>query len=394
MELLNYRPIGKAAMHRMAGLRKNRIEMASEIPECCKDCPTQIEKQTWALFPDSDEYQSAVRRCETCPNYSKCRIADAKKTPLYLNEKNKYGKGTGNGIRLKYTAIILWITYHMLCSDKNGMIQNVSIQELASLIGCSPKAIRYNNDLLKESRFIDAVPGDYPGLVHVRIVDYNSYFLTASQGGRGFYTMTQDVYRKLLELEGTNQLRIMLKVILDADSRFPNTEIVQGYRDIHSYLPEYCKRNVIRRAVDSISATICDIITTSYYVRFRLDAKYNTTSIKKHAIENNLCLLRKDIGQVCADIRESISTHLPPSFRNRFFHERQEENSDPLVPLKVTESDYSDLASISLSYTPEIVIGALSEIYYDSMLKNVQIKSLGAVVRQHLKLHMQTMRIL
>ena len=76
MELLNYRPIGKAAMHRMAGLRKNRIEMASEIPECCKDCPTQIEKQTWALFPDSDEYQSAVRRCETCPNYSKCRIAD------------------------------------------------------------------------------------------------------------------------------------------------------------------------------------------------------------------------------------------------------------------------------------------------------------------------------
>lgn len=394
MELLNYRPIGKAALHRIAGLRKNKIEMVSETPECCKDCPAQIEKQTWALFPGSEEYQSAVRKCEACPNYSRCRMADLKKTPLYLNEKNKYGRGTDNGMRLKYTAIILWITYHMLCSDKDGMIQNLSIQELAAQIGCSPKAIRYNNDLLRENRLIDTVPGDYPGMIHVRIVDYRSYFLDAGQGGRGFYTMTQDVYRKLLGLKGTNQLRIMLKVILDADNRFSNTDIVQGYRDIHSYLPEYCKRNVIKRAVSSISATICDISTTSHYVRFRLDAKYNTKSIKKRAVESNLCLLKKDVGQICADIKEAISTHLPPSFKNAFFYERQKDNRDPLVPLTLTESDYGDLASISLSYTPEMVIGALSEIYYDSILRNVHIRSLGAVVRQHLKLHTQMSQIL
>lgn len=395
MELLNYRPVGKAVLHRIAGLRKNRIEMISEVPSCCKDCPVQAEKSTWALFPNSYEYIKAHRACEKCPHAAECRIAETKQTKLYLNEKNKYGTDTSNGVRLKYTAIILWLTYHMLCSNEHGIIRNVSIKELADDIGCSQKAIRYNNTLLKENGYIDYVPGEYPGLMHVMINHYDTYFLEASAGGRGFYTLTQDVYHKLKQTNGTNQLRIVLKVLLDADNGLSGADVVQGYHDIHSYLPDYCKRNVIKRVVESISKTVCDVVTTNLYVRFRLDTSYDTKTIKKAQLDDNIRILRRDIGQICADIKKAVTNHLPPSFKNPIFDaEYKEHHPGLLVKLELTDKDYTNLGQISLDYTIEMVIHTLASVYFNILIKHEPIKSLGAVIRQQIKINTAKFEIL
>ena len=258
LELLNFKPIGKAVLHRAIGLSENYTMdenirlLTPAVPEQCIGCEQYKERCAYADFPQSAQYNDAVSACRKC-QYGKTleintvikpRLLEKEKKKRYVNEKNRYGYAK----RLKLRSVLLFIAYHMIVSNSNGILRNVSISDLADLLKCSKRAIRYNNQILSEEGYIyisNGIDGEH---INVCLPEYKSYFLPAQEGGRGFFTMSKELFTALCEIKQTTALRIVLKTLLsmETDVLSMNEPRLESYVQIRRYLPDYCKRNIVQ----------------------------------------------------------------------------------------------------------------------------------------------------
>lgn len=385
--IYNFKPIGKAVLHRIIGLRDNYALDKPELPENCVNCPFFQEMQAYKLFPESPEYNNASEKCNTCDNHSSYHLWEVKTSSdytEYVNEKNRYGGGKS----LKYTAIILFITYHMICQDQNGILENISINELAETLGCSKKAIRYNNRILEKNDYIYLSKGSYPGTVNICLKEYSTYFLPAQKGGRGFYTLSKELYASLQELKFTNQLRIILKTLLDNDSNislFPN-EITESYQDMRLYLPKYCKRNIIQKILDSLNTTICTIKTSLHDVCFKMNPAFDGKTVKQNLYQINLTSIKQTITAVSNSINEALDLNQIPKFTDKFFAPIQNAvKNATYMPLPISEKQFKDLADISLDYSLDMLLTAVASIYFNVICNKQTIRNLGGLVRETIK---------
>ena len=384
----NFKPIGKAVLHRIIGLRDNYSLEKPELPENCNSCPFFQEMQTYKNFPETPEYNNASENCNTCDYHPDYHLWEVKTSPdytEYVNEKNRYGGGKS----LKYTAIMLFITYHMICPNQNGILENISISELAETIGCSKKAIHYNNKVLCKNNYIYLSKGTYPGTVNICLKEYSTYFQPAQKGGRGFYTLSKELYASLRELNLTNQLRIILKTLLDNDSAISlfSDEITESYQDMRLYLPKYCKRNIIQKTLDSINTTICTIKISLHNVHFKMNPAFDGKKVKQNLCQSNLTSIKQTITTAANCIKEALDLKQIPEFSDKFFAPIQNSiiNVAAYKPLSVNEQQFKDLADISLDYSLDMVLTAVATIYFNVICNKQTIRNFGGLVRETIK---------
>lgn len=393
--IANFKPVGKAVLHRAVGLSDNYALEGSPMSDACKDCPRRKQLEAYSAFPDSDEYRKEYAKCLGCPSGSYLRTAHierAKKehgigtdspqdaeTKTYINEKNRYGYAK----RLKRQGILLYLLYHMASPDEFGIVSDIAIKDIARELGCSEKAVRYNNRLLEEYGYIKTSPSIIPGAVHVLLPEYPSYFRKANEGGRGFITLSKDLFHSLKEIRSTNQLRIMLKVMLVTDGKNElHTSFQQSYADLRRFLPGYCKRNVIKKALSGSPSPLMGISLETYTVRFQLNPDHNAKKIKERLRIYNEGVIRREVSAISSTIRTALSQKTIPVFSDHFFAKMQREDApDAYRELKISDQEIKNMAQLSLEYSTDLVLHALSRIYRSFVCSGENILNLGGLVR-------------
>lgn len=349
----NYINIGKAVLIRATGIQKNTKHIVEDM-SLCNTC------QSKAIY-------EAMK--QECPHKAECM-----KT-VYVNEKNKVGYQN----TLKTNAIKIFIYLHTCKPDKDGQV-SMDTREAASLTNSNEKTIAANLSSLQGYGYITytkAAPHKY----NVIINDYKNYYKPASKGGRGFLVINRELFGELMKIDSLNLMRITIRQIIELDNQSANgtfNVIEKSYRDIKLSLPEYCKPNVIRRAITHVT----DIFHTEIKntgIRFILGEKYNAKKQKNE---------RQDLySQKFLDFFSEFNAQIVDLNTNQIsidqfkYQDFLTENTDQFRLLGFTPNQIVDMVQMAMQYSYELVVEALKEIYKNYKLKTKRINNIGGLIR-------------
>lgn len=372
--------IGNAVLIRALGLQKNYTEVVDTtieiIDEELSGCSSCYYGQIKAAFSSNKElYQMALSQCESCPH--KCMKKETIYKKIYHNEKNQYGYQP----RLKINAIKLLLAYHMMDINQNGIIFSVNTKDLAKLLGCDIKTIRSNNALLSSYGYISYSKTD-TFFINVLLPSYEDYFKPASMGGRGFLVLSTEVFQKILSITSLNEMRLSLRQLMEFDrlSSKGITEIKKSYKELKHLLPDYCKRNTIKKAVNGME--LFHVVLSEYGISFEIKDAFNSKKVKEEskqlyqtAITDFKRLFNRDVVQINTG-KLSITDS---TFEEFFSCNRGDERNYPLLILSNT--NILDLAGLCLEYSYGQVVQALQTVYETYYIKQNEPTNLGGLVR-------------
>lgn len=394
MELNHFARIGKGVLSKAIGLQKNYSEQYSKGPDIlnenksgCHNCPIHQAKETLrslGLENAADQIHSQCKACSTSiwePSYIS-RVC-------YINEKNKYGYQP----TLKCNAIKLLLLYHFLQPDAHGFIRNVDLKELAKTVGCSLPTIISCNQILQTYRYCFTCEGISEGLINIYLPEYKDYHKTAAEGGRGYITMSSDMMGRLLEMTSLNTLRLNLRGILDVDNasynsakKEPLAPVISSYQKLRRFLPRYCKRNVIVKALEQ-NDSIFLLDFQDKAVTFTIREEFAQKNIREHMVADTAKVLVNYVDSLNDVLEEASGTGFSEKkddlgrILSNFNIEQAEKY--PTLSLKLT--DYTDLASLAVQYNIHLVKEALGSIYSQFICQNRPIDSIGALARTYIR---------
>ncbi|MCM1561810.1 MAG: hypothetical protein NC123_20100 [Butyrivibrio sp.] len=391
MELNSFARIGKGVITKAIGLQKNYVEVYSQGPdtlnECrsgCHDCIIRQKKEELRALGLEKEADKIHCFCHTCPSSVWEPSYTAQKR--YINEKNRYGYQP----TLKANSIKLLLLYHFIQPDSRGFIRNVCTKELAARIGCTLSTINACNNVLQDynyCHFCNSGTGSH--YINVFLPEYRDYHKTAAEGGRGYITMSSDMLSDLCGIESLNTLRLNLKGILEVDNAScydtqnpAAAPVTSQYQKLRGFLPSYCKRNIIQKALKKSDA-IFNLSINEQNVTFRIRDKYAQKNLRERMLDKT--------KENLIEYVDHINTVLGDAARAR--HPEEKERLDsilatldispsekyPSLCLKI--SDYRDLASLALQYNLDMVHRTISLIYNKYILQNRPIEKIGALAR-------------
>lgn len=391
MELSSFARIGKGVLTKAIGLQKNYVEVYSKGPDVlnerqsnCRDCIIHQKKEELRALGFDEEADKIHCFCHTCP--SAVWEPTYTEEKRYINEKNRYGYQP----TLKGNAIKLLLLYHFLQPDGHGFIKDAGIKELADAVGCTAATIAACNDVLQDygyCYFCDS--GIHDHYINIFLPEYKDYHKTAAEGGRGYITMSKDMLSDLCGIESLNTLRLNLKGILEVDNASYSdaqndtySSVTSQYQRLRGFLPSYCKRNVIQKALEQNDA-IFDLTFDEHNVTFRIREKYAQKNLREKMLE--------DTKESLIDHVDHINTVLCDAANAK--HPEEKERLDTILSmldispsekypsLCITLSDYEDLASLALQYSLHMVHTAVSQIYNKYILQNRPVEKIGALAR-------------
>lgn len=391
MELSSFARIGKGVLTKAIGLQKNYVEVYSKGPdvlnECqsnCHNCIIHQKKEELRALGFNEEADKIHCFCHTCP--SAVWEPTYTEEKRYINERNRYGYQP----TLKGNAIKLLLLYHFLQPDGHGFIKDACIKELADTVGCTAATIAACNDVLQDYGYCYFCnSGIHDHYINVFLPEYKNYHKTAAEGGRGYITMSKDMLSDLYMIESLNTLRLNLKGIMEVDNASYSdvqndtySSVTSQYQRLRGFLPSYCKRNVIQKALEQNDA-IFDLTFDEHNVTFKIREKYAQKNLRKKMLE--------DTKESLIDHVDHINTVLCDAANAK--HPEEKERLDTILSmldinpsekypsLCLTLSDYEDLASLALQYGQCIVQMAVSQIYNKYILQNHPIEKIGALAR-------------
>lgn len=385
----NFANIGKAVMIQSIGLQKNYTEVKESERDvidynngACEDCKYKALIQ--AFKPGSEPYINAVQVCSNCPHKIFTKETIYKK--IYHNEKNRYGYKP----RLKTNAIKLLLIMHFYHPDRFGIIKNIDIREIAGLLHCDIKTVHNNLEILHRYAYITYTKNDTYSIT-LCLNDYSNYYLPANQGGRGFFVLSKKLLFQILQINTLVALRIYLRQIISIDNLNakggPFTAISNTYKDIKHFLPEYCKPNIIKKAVLQKN-DIFNISINEHSIRFEIKDEYNAKQQKETCYKHYIEQLHKfviDFNKTVACI--NVNNTVPSNYIE-FFNEHSQIDYYHVIHFK--DYEIEDLAMLALQYSFDTVIYALSSIYKTYILKERKIKNLGGLVRTAITAQLKT----
>lgn len=391
MELNSFARIGKGVLTKAIGLQKNYIEVYSQGPdvlnECqsnCHNCIIHQKKEELRALGLDEEADKIHCFCHTCPTSVWETSYTAEKR--YINEKNRYGYQP----TLKGNAIKLLLLYHFLQPDSHGFIKDICINELAETIGCTAATIDACNDVLQDYGYCYFCnSGIHDRYINVFLPEYKNYHLTAAEGGRGYITMSRDMLLDLCGIENLNTLRLNLKGILEVDNAsYSDTRndtaspVTSQYQRLRGFLPSYCKRNVIQKALEKNDA-IFDLSFDDKNVTFTIKEKYAQKNLREQMLEETKESLIDHVDHINTVLGDAASARHPEEkVRLDSILSMMDINPSEKYPsLCLTLSDYEDLASLALQYNLNMVHMAISLIYNKYILRNHPIEKIGALAR-------------
>lgn len=385
MELNSFARIGKGVISKSIGLQKNYKEIVTqnadvlnEQKSLCESCPIHKLKEDLRLLGLTQEAEKIHEKCRECSS----SVWEPSYTVHYVNEKNRYGYQP----TLKANAIKLLLLYHFLQPDGNGFIKNVSIKALADKIGCTVATIHASNQVLAEYNYCyTCESGIFDHHINVYLPEYKNYHKTAAEGGRGYITMSSEMLLALLDIRSLNPLRLNLKGILTIDGTSAGKSgctAEASYAHLRGFLPQYCKNNVIRKALQQDGSLLDSTFTergVSLSIREEFSQKSMRSSMKK---ANEASLI--DFVSNMNDVLEAADSAVTPSEREQSeqilaaIHIRKG-SKYPLLTVRL--EDYSDLAALSIQYNLSMVQSAIVRIYNHYIANNESVESFGALAR-------------
>jgi len=379
----NFANIGKAVLIQALGLQKNYVETVENTssvidyntPACseCRQCAIIN-----SFSADSDAYAAAASVCNNCPNKTLTTETTYKK--IYHNEKNKYGYKP----RLKSNAIKLLLLFHFYHPDRFGIIKNIMLEELASVLNCDIKTIKNNLEILKQYNYISYCKTS-PHYITLCLTDYENYYLSAKQGGRGFFVLSKELLFKLFELDNLLSLRIHLRELIDIDNlnaKGPFTAVSKTIKELLQLLPEYCKPCNIRKAINN-QEEIFDIsfrtndVTHEKIIRFEIKDCFNSRMQKQKCMEQYINMFTEFMYDFNSTVSYVNSNNVIVPKYNEFF---DAPNTDYRL-IVIRDFELEDLAQLALQYSYDMVITAYSQIYKTYILNERKIINLGGLVR-------------
>lgn len=388
----NFTNIGKAVLLQAIGLQKNYTEIKESTVEvidynnaACSDCKYRAILN--AFEPNSEACEAALEACKNCPR--KVFTTETIYKKVYHNEKNRYAQNSYKP-RLKANAVKLLLALHFYHPDRFGIIKNIDIRELASLLECDIKTIRNNLCILNKYSYITySKPDTY--LITVYLNDYENYYLPAKKGGRGFFVMSFELFKQILKIRTLVTLRIYLRELIDIDnlniSGGPFTAVSKSFKDIKQSLPDYCKPHVIKKAVQQENE-IFDITLKEFSVRFEIKDEYNSKQQKEKCYNYY-------IEKFTAFISEFNNTAVSLNVNNikpekyAFYFDAVPTEYYHLLHLK--DFEIEDLAMLSIQYSYDTVLYALSSVYKTYILNDRKINNLGGLVRTVINSQLNTL---
>lgn len=364
-ELLQFANIGKAILIQMLGLQKNYHEDVVGTQQVldpqatgCASCP--YYKQSTLLGIDCKE------QCDNCPHrkYKEEPIIQRR----YFNEFNQFGYKP----MLKCFAIKLMLLFHFQSPDKDGYCLNFDPYQAAETLGCTTRTVLNNLDNLQRYKYIKykrVSPHNY----NILLTEYKNYFSPATKGGRGYFVMPQDLFKKILPLGEVNQLRIILRELLEFDKLSQRGNFTINNRsieDIRKYLPFYCKPYVINKIIASLDTPIMTFehINGTY----RITSPYgNTKQFKEDEIEYWTSYWKVFVFNFNDNI---------------LFTNKEQGQANPLLFL-FEDKGYHDIAMMTLQYGAEEIQKAMETLYYTYVVQNREVTNPGGLLR-HLIEHM------
>lgn len=395
LELNSYARIGKAVITKAIGLQKNYKEVYEKSEEKlneeksgCHNCEICKLKCQFSALGVTEVCDALNEQCRTCSQavWESVYTAHTK----YINEKNRYGYQP----TLKANAIKLFITYHFLQPDALGFIKNVSVQELAELLDCTPATIRFSNEILSSYEYCYFCnSGISDNHINVYIPEYKNYHKPASEGGRGYLSLSSSMLSELLAVDHLNTLRLTIKGILEVDNASaydaanPNlTDVTSTFDKLRGFLPSYCKRNVIRKALEQGNA-IFQYSFSDSSVTFSMKQEYAKKNMRKamlleseQEVKDHVDSLN-DVLELANDKEPYTDPERTQALLTMFsigsFHQ--------YPSLILTNDDYRDLASMCIQYNMNMVKQAISCVYNDYIAKRRPVESFGALTRHYIR---------
>ena len=322
---------------------------------------------------NSKPYADACASCASCPH--KTLIQKNVYKNIYHNEKNRYGYRP----MLKANAIKLFLLLHFYHPDKNGIVYNLEACELASVIGCNVRTVWNNLKVLEEYTYISYSKNEY-GLINVILNDYENYYLPANKGGRGFLVMSKELLTKLNSTDSLVSLRIFIRELLSLDS--PELKGVasvdyKNIRDIRNTLPSYCKPSVIKAKLTK-NSDIFNVTFKDDVVRFEIDKAYIPKNQKAYVHEEYVGILQNFIWEFNQNVAYVNSGETVSAKFSSFFNINTSVASYKLM--KLTNIEIDDIASLSLHYSYEIVMNALSVVYKEYYMYEKTVNNLAGLM--------------
>lgn len=391
MKLNNFARIGKGVIIKSIGLQANYIEVyeegerkLDEQQSGCLFCPVYQAKCQIREIDVPDALDLLECQCKGCSQA--VYTTEYKIHKKYVNEKNQFGYQH----TLKSCSIKLLLIYHFLQPDAHGMIKDVSVKGLAKLIGCTTATVRANNKALEEYGYCYICKsGLYDNHINVCLPEYKNYHKTAAEGGRGYITMSASMMEKILDIKALNTLRLNLKGIIETDNAsFGNTEnpemsaATASYKKLRGFLPDYCKRNVIIKALQQDNS-IFDLTYHDNAVTFHIHPEFAQKNMRESMLENEEASMKGYIDNLNRTLSRAGEGYI--------------KGADPIVDahmagygianasrhtsLVLSDKDYKDLASMCVQYNRDIVQNAIITAYNNYTLLGREIRNFGGMIR-------------
>lgn len=402
VELNNFARIGKGVITKSIGLQKNYIDVyekgerkLNERQSGCLYCPVYQAKCQMREFNVTDALNFLECQCKGCSQA--VYTTEYKICKKYINEKNRFGYQH----TLKSYSIKLLLVYHFLQPDAYGTLKDVSIKGLAELIGCTTATVKANNKVLEEYGYCYICDsGLYNNHINVFLPEYKDYHKTAAEGGRGYITMSVSMMEKILGIKGLNTLRLNLKGILEVDNAsFGNTEnpemssTTTSYKKIRGFLPNYCKRNVIIKALQQDSS----IFNLTYHdnaVTFSIHPEFAQKNMRESMLINEEARIKEyieNLNQTLSMAGENYIKGADPIVDARIEGYRIADTSKHTM-LVLSDKDYKDLASMCVQYNRDLVQSAVITAYNNYTVHERDIRNFGGMIRAIIRRRLSTSR--
>ena len=394
MNISKFARVGKAPLIKAVGLQKNHKEICyTETQELdryatgCFSCPNYKYVEFAEYMPPQVKTQAECK-CAGCP-FAKYKTV-YKEHIKYINEKNHYGYAK----RLTAIPLKLLLIYHFGSPNPQGIVRGYNTTELAKYLGCSPRSIRNANQTLQEYGYVHVLESIKKRQFDIMLMEYPDYAKTAREGGRGYATFNKELLKEIIQIKDINQLRVFIRVALDLDIKKEPEEDV-SYISLQRFLPDYCKKGVIRKAL-SASTSLFSIVFGEEKISFSLNKSFHGRS----DYDNSQIQGEKEISKYIANL-DSYMEHvnnallqnkeIPPEAQLLEYEEinpsvhMKSKDSMLYVQFRLSADDIKDLGLLVATYSIDSVKKAIIYIHKNYISKLHIIENIGALARTLLK---------
>lgn len=276
--------------------------------------------------------------------------------------------------------------------DSKGFCPNISFDDVMGIYpeGHKPhiKTLKSNLERLSTYNYISyaMLDKDHFGFC---VCSYQKMFLTAAQGGTGYHIFEHSLLDSLLKYSKVS-LIISLRAMLHIDklNHADACEEQIDYKTMRRWLPPYCKKNVINKAVTAIN----DIFMTA------ADKKKILFSVKEHCqskrIRRNLRdVTAKELRAFFEDFTKELSLYCSgkdSKYKELFDSSTMQDEAtgkkimaDPTTEF-TSDSSFMSAVNLAVDYTVDVFKKAflkLYQLYYTSKSSMDSVTNAGGLLR-------------